>query len=205
MSQKNPVFPATSFGLLLVEGGDERAVCQAIAGPTLWPRLVCWNAQGRDQLVKLAAVAALDPNFQHARSVGVVLDMEDDGVGAHDIAQRTLAALGATSAPAHAVLQGSSPRLGAFLSPDGVANGCIETLCRKAVSDMKLAACVDALVLCAGAPHSVQAHADKGWLRAYLGMCADPNLRFHQALLASGGIDPAHAAFDSLRAFLQAL
>ena len=156
-------------------------------------------------MVKLAAVAALDPNFQHARSVGLVLDMEDDGVVAHDIAQRTLAALGATSAPAHGLFQGSSPRLGVFLSPDGVANGCIETLCREAVSDKKLAACVDALVICAGAPHSVQAHADIGWLRAYLGMCADPNLRFHQALMVADGVDPAHTAFDPLRAFLHAL
>ena len=96
-------------------------------------------------------------------------------------------------------------RLGAFLSPDGLANGCIETLCRKAVSDKELAACVDALVLCAGAPHSVQAHADKGRLRAYLGMCADPNLRFHQALVAASGINPTHEAFDPLRAFLRAL
>jgi hypothetical protein len=190
---------------LLVEGGDERAVCQAIAGPAGWSRIVCWNAQGRDQLVKLAAVATLDPNFQQARAVGVVLDMEDDGVVAHDIAQRTLVALGASSAPAHGVFQGSSPQLGVFLSPNGVANGCIETLCREAVTDPKLAACVDALVVCAGGPHSVQAHADKGWLRAYLGMCADPNLRFHQALVAASGINPAHAAFDPLRAFLQAL
>lgn len=205
MSQKNPTFPATPFGLLLVEGGDERAVCQAIAGPAVWSRLVCWNAQGRDQLVKLAALAVLDPNFQNARSVGIVLDMEDDGVGAHDIARRTLAVFGATQTPVHGQLQGSSLQLGAFLSPDGVANGCIETLCRKAVSDEKLAACVDSLVVCAGSPHSLQAHADKGWLRAYMGMCADPNLRFHQALTAADGVDPAHAAFDPLRAFLQAL
>lgn len=205
MSQKNPAFPAAPFGLLLVEGGDERAVCQAIAGPAAWSNLVCWNAQGRDQIVKLAALAALDPNVHNVRSVGVVLDMEDAGVVAHDIARRALAVFGATWAPAHGELQGSSPRLGAFLSPDGVAKGCIETLCRKAVSDMKLAACVDALVVCARAPHSVQAHADKGWLRAYLGMCADPNLRFHQALMASDGIEPTHAAFDPLRAFLQAL
>lgn len=205
MSHTNPSFPAVPFGLLLVEGGDERAVCEAVAGPAAWSRLVCWNAQGRDRLVNVATLAALAPNFQYARSVGVVLDMEDDGVVAQDIAQRTLAALGATSAPAHGVLQGRSTRLGAFLSPDGLANGCIETLCRKAVSDKELAACVDALVLCAGAPHSVQAHADKGWLRAYLGMCADPNLRFHQALVAASGINPTHEAFDPLRAFLRAL
>jgi hypothetical protein len=190
---------------LLVEGGDERAVCEAVAGRAAWSRLVCWNAQGRDRLVNVATLAALSPNFQYARSVGVVLDMEDDGAIAHDIARRALTALGGTSAPAHGLFQGASLQLGAFLSPDGLANGCIETLCRKSVTDPKLAACVDALVVCAGVPHSLQAHADKGWLRAYLGMCADPNLRFHQALVAESGINPTHAAFDPLRAFLQAL
>ncbi|MEO7590260.1 MAG: hypothetical protein ABI134_03525 [Byssovorax sp.] len=68
MSHRNPALPGTPFGFLLVEGGDERAVCEAVAGPATWARLVCWNAQGRDQLAKLAAVAALDPNFQYARS-----------------------------------------------------------------------------------------------------------------------------------------
>ena len=51
----------------------------------------------------------------------------------------------------------------------------------------------------------LQARADKGWLRAYLGMTADPNLRFYQAFTAPDGIDPAHPAFDPLRAFLLAL
>lgn len=205
MSHTNPAFPAVPFGLLIVEGGDERAVCEAVAGPAAWARLVCWNARGRDRLVNVAALAALAPNFQNARSVGVVLDMEDDGAVAHDIARRAIGALGGLAFPSHGVFHGGSCQLGVFLSPDGVANGCIETLCRQAVSDRKLAACVDALVVCAGAPHTVQAHADKGWLRAYLGMCADPNLRFHQTLTAVDGVNPAHPAFDPMRAFLQAL
>ncbi len=69
-----------------------------------------------------------------------------------------------------------------------------------------LAACVDALVGCAKHPHASQRNAqvaaDKGWLKAYLSMLADPTLRFHQAFSAAGGIDPAHAAFDTLRSFL---
>ena len=51
----------------------------------------------------------------------------------------------------------------------------------------------------------VYARADKGWLRSYLGMTGDPSLRFHQAFTSPDGIDPAHAAFDGLRAFLRAL
>ncbi|HUE27810.1 MAG TPA: DUF3226 domain-containing protein, partial [Solirubrobacteraceae bacterium] len=118
---------------------------------------------------------------------------------------RTLAVFGALDTPAHGVLSGSSPRVGAFYSPDGASHGCIESLCRRAVRNAALAACVDQLVTCAGSPHALQAREDKGWLHAYLGMTADPKLRFHQAFAALDGIDPAHVAFDPLRAFLRAL
>jgi hypothetical protein len=89
--------------------------------------------------------------------------------------------------------------------PDGASDGSIETLCRKAVRNASLAACVDALVSCAGSPHTNQARGDKGWIKAYLGMLPDPSLRFHQAFSSADGIDPTHAAFDSLRRFLLAL
>ena len=44
----NPPMPAQPFGLLLVEGGDEEAVCKAVVGPA-WAGLCCWNAQGREK------------------------------------------------------------------------------------------------------------------------------------------------------------
>ncbi len=201
----NPPLPATPFGLLLVEGGDERGVCQAVAGPSTWSGLICWYGDGRSDLPTLATAAAREPHFTHARSVGVVLDVEEDLAEAMAIASRTLAILGATEAPAHGVLSGSAVRAGAFLVPDGASRGCIESLCRQAVRNAALAACVDQLVTCAGSPHPLRAPEDKGWLRAYLGMTADPNLRFHQAFAAPDGIDPAHVAFDPLRAFLRAL
>lgn len=201
---KQPLLPAAPFGLLLVEGGDERAVCQAILGPA-WSGLVCRSAEGRDDLPALADVATKEPNFRFVRSVGVVMDMEGDAVDAYALASRVLSGLGVAGAPAHAAFVGSAPRVGIFLAPDGIALGCIETLCRKAVSDPKLAACVDALVACAGSPHALDARADKGWLQSYLGMCTHAGLRFHQALSPANGIDPTHAAFDPLRTFLQSL
>lgn len=198
-------FPAAPFGLLLVEGGDERAVCEQVAGPAAWAGLVCWHRSGRDDLPGLARLAALDTNFVHARSIGVVLDAEDDLAGAQALAARTLAACRAAELPPHAAISGGSPRIGVFLSPDGASHGAIETLCRRAVRSAALAACVDQLVTCAGAPHALRARADKGWLRAYLGMTADPSLRFHQAFGAPDGIDAASPVFDGLRGFLRAL
>jgi hypothetical protein len=201
--------PGRSFGLLLVEGGDERAVCEAVAGPAAWAGLCCWNANGRDNLVNTANLAKRDANFSFARSVGVVLDTENNVADALTLAAETLAVFGFAGTLMHGELSATSPPLGAFLLPDGSSQGCIETLCRRAVRDPNLAACVDALAVCAGFPHAslpnAQANADKGWLKAYLSMLADPTLRFHQAFSTPGGIDPTHAALDPLRTFLLAL
>jgi hypothetical protein len=198
--------PATAVGLLLVEGGDELAVCRMVAGQA-WSGLCGWKADGRD-LPNLARLARNDPNFRFARSVGVVLDIENDRAAAQSLANETLAVLGATGPAVHGVLSGSPP-LGAFLTPDGANPGAIETLCRQAVRDSRLAACVNQLIDCAGAPHATHGNPrvaeDKGWLRAYLGMILEPDLRFHQAFDHPQGIDAQHAAFASLQAFVLAL
>jgi hypothetical protein len=199
----NPAMPSVEFGLLLVEGGDEAAVCQVLAGST-WSQLCCWKADGRD----LARLARNDANFRHARSVGVVLDAEASTSAAFALAEATLANLGVVGPIRQGVLAGEL-RAGAFVTPDGASPGAIESLCRLAVRDPQLSACVDALVACAGTPHaardSPRVAEDKGWLRAYLGMLSQPDLRFHQAFAHPRGIDPMHPAFAPLRQFLLAL
>jgi hypothetical protein len=61
---QNPAMPSAGFGLLLVEGGDELAVCKILAGAA-WSQLCCWKANGRD-LPNLARLARNDPNFHQA-------------------------------------------------------------------------------------------------------------------------------------------
>jgi hypothetical protein len=140
--------------------------------------------------------------------VGIILDIEHSIAAAQSLANDTLAVLGTMGPAVHSVLTGS-PRVGAFLTPDGTTPGAIETLCRSAVRDAGLAACVDQLIGCAGTPHAAHGNPrvaeDKGWLRAYLGMILEPDLRFHQAFDHPQGIDAQHAAFASLRAFVLAL
>jgi hypothetical protein len=199
----NPPLPSTRFALLLVEGGDERAVCDAILGSLASRQVVCWHGNGRTDLPSLAALAARDPNIGLARAIGVVLDMED-ATDAYDLAKDTLAAFGRSGRPIHAAFTGAPPA-GAFLSPDGAAQGAIETLCRQAVRDPALAYCLDSLATCAGNPHPNVALADKGWLYAYLAMLDDPTLRFYQAFTHPRGIDALHGAFDPLRSFLTSL
>jgi hypothetical protein len=205
--RQNRPLPSAEFGLLLVEGGDELAVCEVLAGDA-WSGLCGWTADGRESLPGLARLATLDPNFARARAVGIVLDAESDLETARRLAIETLDVLGPTRAFVHGALRGE-PRIGAFLSPDGSGPGSIETLCRRAVRDRALADCIDQLVECAGAPHRAHSNphaaADKGWLKAYLGMTLAPDLRFHQELRHPQGIDPAHPAFIPLREFILAL
>src|SRR5262249_46884330 len=126
--------PATPFGLLLVEGGDELAVCRVLAGQA-WGQLWGWKADGRD-LANQARLARDAADFRVARSVAVVLDIENDVAAAQRLANDTLAALGSTSPAVHGVLSGSPP-MGVFLTPDGTNPGAIETLCRQAVCDLQ--------------------------------------------------------------------
>jgi hypothetical protein len=200
----NPELPSRPHAVLIVEGGDERVVCEAVSSRTTWAGICCRVANGRTKLVKEAELIVQDTNLAFARSVGVLLDVEDDPKKALEIAARTLAVFGGAGSPVHGVLSGSPLRLGAFLAPDGSTHGSIDTLCRAAARDTILASCVDALVACAGRPHATlgnpKAREDKAWVKAYLAMLPDPDLRFPQAF--SLGWDPAHAAFAPLRSFL---
>jgi hypothetical protein len=200
--------PAQPFGLLLVEGGDERAVCEAVAGPATWANLICWKGKGRNDLDEVARLAKLDANYSHARAVGVVLDVEESLVEAQNIVSRVFGKFGAAF-QGHGAFSQTSPPIGAFISPNGMDHGSIESLCRRAVRSPSLAACVDQFVICSGSPHAnllnAQAKSDKAWLNAYLSMLPDPSLRFYQAFSSADGIDPMHSAFDDLRAFLQSL
>jgi hypothetical protein len=204
--RETPSFPAKPFGLLLVEGGDEESLCKAVAETGVWAELCCWNARGRDSLRSLAGNAKRQPNFGYVRSVGLVLDTEGDPQAALKLAEQTLTQFGHNLPLVHGAVAGQPLRCGVFLSPDGQSAGSTEGLCRAAVRDLKVAACVDALVVCSTVPHPNKARADKAWLQAYLAMFPEPH-RFHDAFDPEKGnsIDPSHRAFDPLRSFLRSL
>jgi hypothetical protein len=207
MSPKTPPpFPSKPFGLLLVEGGDEEWLCKAAAGPQIWQELCCWKASGRSDLKNLMLLAKNAPNFGYARSVGLVLDAEDDPAAALKLAEQILAEVGNTLPLVHGVVTGPPVRCGVFLSPDGQSAGSSDTLCRAAVRDLKVAACVDALAACASVAHPTRALADKAWLQAYFAMFPEPH-RLGDAFNPKKGlsIDPAHSSFDPLRNFLRSL
>jgi hypothetical protein len=191
--------PSAAFKLLLVEGGDEEAVCRWLTGKSLWTSFGCWVASSDSRLPAVAAAAALAPNFAFAESRAVILDAEGDLSRALDIADRTLTAMGGAS-PGHGKVAGG-PKSGLFVSPDGVSLGSLETLCRAAATDVAAAKCTDAYEACVK-PLTLRAQQDKRWVAAYIAAVLGPRKYIADAIDA-GLFD--RAPFSALQAFLAAL
>lgn len=106
-TRENAPLPSTPFALLIVEGGDEVSLCRALNPGS---DLVFWNARGRDNITVLAALAAKDPNIAGARSVSVLLDVEEDAVAARSLAFEALKHFDPAVVPALRGLNAGLPR-----------------------------------------------------------------------------------------------
>jgi hypothetical protein len=154
--------------------------------------------------VNHARLAALEPNASKATSVGVLIDAEESPAVALEIARKTISSfLGREVAIEHAkVYADSGMRFGAFLLPDGVSKGSVESLCRRAALTGTIADCVDKLFECVASKHSTTALGDFAWMSAYCAMHSDPKQRFYQVVGPGCPIDTTKSVFDSLRLFL---
>ena len=99
----NAPLPGSSFALLMVEGGDEVSLCKAMLALAPNPGLVLWHAEGSSDLPRLAGLAAKDPNIAGARSVSLLLDVEDDFLAARQLALQALKHFDASVVPTHAM------------------------------------------------------------------------------------------------------
>jgi len=196
-----PEMPVAPFAFLLVEGGDEREICKWLIGDAAWPSYCCWPADGRDDIPVVAAIAARDPNFGAARSIGIVLDTESSIADAQAIAAKAFQAF-QLSLPGHALISTDTLKHGVFYSPDGTSFGAIENLCRSSAAHAKVAACVDSLERCVNDSNLLPALVSKRWVEAYIAFAGNPRHQLRHAV-TEGLFGPG--AFAELKAFLLAL
>ncbi len=203
MAKRPPLdpFPATGpFSILIVDGGDDRRLVDAILGAR--PNIV----HGKDLALDLQLRNAKDTSgFERAVAVGVVTDCEADPAGRLVSARAAIAQIpGAPSDLAHAEVRTvNGRRFGIFLVPDGDTPGGLETLLRRAWGPTPRDRCVDDYLTCVGPTGATVANRDKAWLKAWTAGAQNPDLRPEQ--LIGRDIDPGHSTFDPLRSFLDAL
>lgn len=198
---KQPLLPSTRT-VLLVEGDDEVRVVSAVDPHK--PDRVVRDARGQSNLRNEADALSRDPQFPALRSVGLLLDAEDDPATATALARQALRLLGCPVDTHHAqVHEDAGRRWGFFLFPDGASPGALESLLRRAIDPTAPSAvCATAWAACAAAPRPNVAQADKAWLR--VAAAAWPKVRegWPQLLGQPGGILLSHPTLTPLRDFL---
>ena len=201
-----PPFPSVPFALLLVEGGDEQRLCEALLGPTeTHARPTCFRRANGRAFEELAALVVKEPHWVHTTHVAIVLDAEEAPAASVDLAKRALRVLGSRAAAAPGQLDGGRPAAGFFVLPSEAAHGAHETLLRQVAADGARARCADAFEACTSVHHSTAANRDKSWVQSYLAASSDGGLRTHDALAQQGWFDLGHTLLDPLRTFLRVL
>ena len=88
------------------------------------------------------------PGFGTVKSVGVLIDAEDEPAGTCRSVINNIAKAGLSASPDAREFSHGTPRVGFFVIPDESSSGMIETLCLRSVEDDPALACVDEYFLC---------------------------------------------------------
>jgi hypothetical protein len=199
--------------LLLVEGKDEVNFFTAV----LQNHLNLGGVQvldygGKTQLSVFLKTLAADPAFSSLTGIGIIRDADLTPAGAKttaaaaawDAVRGALTAIGVACPAGHAVFAAGPPRVGAFIMPDGVSDGMLESLCLRALAGTPELTCVDDFFVCCAKAGAIPNNPHKGQAYAWLACRPEPDKRVGEAALA--GYWPfAAPAFSPLWDFLRSI
>lgn len=201
--------------LLIVEGRDEENFFKAaFLSPLRIQDVQILPIGGKTLLVGNLKGLRNDPAFPDVVSIGVVRDADFPGSDASSSAARSaldalrsaFASVGCGNAAAlsHGCFVEGTPRLGAFVMPDGASDGMLESLCMKAVEGRPEHRCVEEFLNCCVVQGCVSGDTPKARAHAWLSSRELPDKRVGEAALA--GYWPFESpAFEPLWAFLRLL
>ena len=177
--------------LLLVEGSDDEWFFRRMIEKRSLSGIQIFQYSERGTLGDfLADVLMLNPEFSRVNVIGVVKDADNSYQQAFQSIGDSLrrSNLPVPSAPltyAEGMLDGSEIRVAAYVMPDNVSPGDLETLCLSAVSQSPTMPCVDHFFSCLQSIGHIPKQESKARLRAFLSTNLDnPNLLIGQAIAA---------------------
>ncbi|HKZ41398.1 MAG TPA: DUF3226 domain-containing protein [Candidatus Hodarchaeales archaeon] len=167
--------------------------------------------KGITQLKQALAPIVRRPQFLQGEiaTIGIIRDAEENAFSALQSVQTALRNVqaGLQIPNTIASFEGTNPRIGIFILPDGRSPGMLESLCLSAISDLPVAQCIDAFFVCINDLAGIQQQGSilvKSRAQAYL---ASVNaVAWHIGEAAQMGIwDFTHPSFTGLRGFLRSL
>lgn len=194
--------------LLLVEGQDEVNLFNALIQHCVSDEsnIQVIAAGGRDQFpTRLQAIRTGTQTRPTLRSIGVVRDADDNPEGAFQSVCDHLSNAGYEPPESHGAFSNTSPSIGVFILPNGIACGAVETLCRQSVEDTDIARCVERYLNCLAEHDVMQSNNnDKSFAHAYLAAMANPVARVGEG--ARGGVWKLDSpVFEGLASFVRRL
>ena len=204
----NEKLKITSDRLLLVEGRDDYHLLIVLIRDGL-------DDESDIQVIDVGGKGNFPENLQAIRtqvrtrttfrSLGVVLDADDNPEGIFKSICDNLRNAGFDPPKSHGEFSESSPSVGVFIVPDGIECGAMETLCRKSLADSVATECVEQYLECLVKSDAMESNnADKSFAHAYLASKKNPVARVGEG--ARQGIwDFKSAAFEGLLNFIRVL
>ena len=180
--------------LLLVEGMDEvifftELLKLCVTDPKVRSRVQVIDSGGkykfrnRFSAICEAAFGKHDVKA-NVKAIGIVRDADLSAESAFESVADSVRFVGFDPPSNHGEYSDNIPSIGIFVSPDGIANGAIETLCRFSVEKTVVSKCVRNYLDCLKATDSFLSNdCDKSFIHAYLAACSDPVARVGEGAL----------------------
>jgi hypothetical protein len=151
----------------------------------------------------LAALAKMSA-FDTVDTLGIVRDAEKSAGRALQSVCSSLKRRGLPFPKAPGLFEGSEPKVGVFILPDGKSPGMLEDLCLRSVGDDPAMPCLDRYFGCLETADSLPKNLSKGRVQAFLASRAQPGLLLGEA--AGRKYWPwDHTAFNHVKRFLHAM
>lgn len=160
MSRRTRVCPPGATTALFVEGGDDERMVQALVSPAPIFTL-CFDGRTPERIAAIAGAAQNDPGWPGIRSVGVILDAEEDLSESWILCESVFQTLNLASPIGPGLVETTGAhRVGGYLVPDNRARGASETLLLRGAAPAQIA-CIDAFFACTPNPGTTTAQRDK--------------------------------------------
>lgn len=176
--------------LLLVEGKDEVNFFSAllelcVTDPRVRSKIQVIDAGGKYKFRnRFSAICEASRGKHDVKAIGIVRDADLSAKSAFESVADSVKYVGFDPPSNHGEYSDNTPSIGIFVSPDGLANGAIETLCRLSVEKTAVSKCIHNYLDCLEDNNSFLSNdRDKSFIHAYLAACADPVARVGEGAL----------------------